>query len=100
MTLATKPFFLFGFYVRSCWEMSSLFIEDHVFHEFLKVCKRKATVAINELLCLKNVGAQISLFFTSYSPLCSVVPKRYHNGMDDEIFLCLTVRVMMTSFGP
>ena len=32
--------------------------------------------------------------------LCSVVPKRYHNGMDDEIFLCLTVRVMMTSFGP
>ena len=23
------------------------------------------TVAINELLCLKNVGAQISLFFTS-----------------------------------
>ena len=68
--------------------MLSLFIEDHVFHEFLKVCKRKATLAINELLCLKN------------SPLCSVVPKRYHNGMDDEIFLCLTVRVMMTSFGP
>ena len=24
------------------------------------------TVAINELLCLKNAGAQISLFFTSY----------------------------------
>ena len=24
------------------------------------------TVAMNELLCLKNVGAQISLFFTSY----------------------------------
>ena len=24
------------------------------------------TVAVNELLCLKNAGAQISLFFTSY----------------------------------
>ena len=24
------------------------------------------TVAMNELLCLKNAGAQISLFFTSY----------------------------------
>jgi hypothetical protein len=24
------------------------------------------TVAINELLCLKNAGAQISLFFISY----------------------------------
>ena len=26
----------------------------------------QGTVAINELLCLKNVGAQVSLFFTSY----------------------------------
>ena len=27
---------------------------------------RESTVGINELLCLKNAGAQISLFFTSY----------------------------------
>ena len=30
-----------------------------------RCCVGATTVAINELLCLKNSGAQISLFFTS-----------------------------------
>ena len=29
-------------------------------------CASSSTVSMNELLCLKNAGAQISLFFTSY----------------------------------
>ena len=33
---------------------------------FIQTSPYKLTVAINELSCLKNAGAQISLFFTSY----------------------------------
>ena len=33
-------------------------------------------VAINELLCLKNAGGQISLFFTSYEQLAPMAIKK------------------------
>ena len=36
------------------------------------LCCAVVTVAMNELLCLKNAGAQISLFFTSFPPRRSV----------------------------
>ena len=38
---------------------------DPIWFDLIRFDSKVGTIAINELLCLKNAGAQISMFFTS-----------------------------------
>ena len=47
-------------------KISSKFSKSRAFLKYSSNTILHHTAAINELLCLKNAGAQISLYFTSY----------------------------------